>query len=173
MTALGDIQLRDPFFLRGDDAFYLSGSTDLDIWRDHAVGFDVYRANSDDLDSFDGPFPAFRPPAGFWSRREFWAPEIYRRDGRWLMFATFLPLAGRRGTAVLAAERPLGPFVPFSDGPVTPPGWECLDGTLFVEDAGTPWMVFCHEWRQVGDGEICAIQLSPDCRRAVGEPVVL
>ena len=35
------------------------------------------------------------------------------------------------------------------------------------------YMVFCHEWIQVKDGEICAIQLSDDLTRAVGEPFVL
>ena len=38
---------------------------------------------------------------------------------------------------------------------------------------GVPYMVFCHEWTQVGDGEICAIRLSDDLSKAVSEPVTL
>ena len=34
-------------------------------------------------------------------------------------------------------------------------------------------MVFCHEWVQVGDGEICAIPLSNDLSFPIGEPIVL
>jgi hypothetical protein len=34
-------------------------------------------------------------------------------------------------------------------------------------------MVFCHEWVQVGDGEICAIPLRQDLVSVIGEPVVL
>jgi hypothetical protein len=34
-------------------------------------------------------------------------------------------------------------------------------------------MVFCHEWVQVGDGEMCALPLRDDLRAAAGEPVLL
>ena len=34
-------------------------------------------------------------------------------------------------------------------------------------------MVFCHEWTQVGDGEICALKLSEDLKHAVGKPIFL
>jgi hypothetical protein len=89
------------------------------------------------------------------------------------MLASFKAIGRRRGTQVLAADSPFGPFLPVSAGPVTPPDWECLDGTLFVTPRGDPWMVFCHEWVQVGDGEICAIPLARDLASAAGEPVVL
>jgi hypothetical protein len=44
-----------------------------------------------------------------------------------------------------------------------------LDGTLFV-DAGTPYMVFCHEWVQTVDGTMNYIQLKDDLSDTVGEP---
>ena len=46
------------------------------------------------------------------------------------------------------------------------------DGTLYVED-GVPYMIFCHEWSQVTDGEICIVRLSDDLKRTVGEPKIL
>ena len=171
MPTLDQIQIRDPFVVVEQDAYYLFGSTDKDIWYSDGVGFDVYRAKGQ-LREFEGPFPAFRPPAGFWSKKNFWAPEVYAYGDAYYMFATFLPVEGRRGTAVLRADSVMGPYCPHSDGLVTPGDWECLDGTLYVDEQG-PWMVFCHEWTQVGDGEICAIRLSHDLSRAVGEPQVL
>ena len=59
-----------------------------------------------------------------------------------------------------------------SNRSITPEGWECLDGTFFVE-AGKPYMVFSHEWVQVGDGEILATELSDDLSHSVGEPFML
>ena len=56
---------------------------------------------------------------------------------------------------------------------MTPRDWECLDGTLFIDKAGKPWMVFCHEWVQVGDGEMCAVMLSDDLKTPVGQPALL
>ena len=34
-------------------------------------------------------------------------------------------------------------------------------------------MVFCHEWVQIGDGEICAIPLTKDLASATGDPILL
>ena len=171
MARLSEIQMRDPFVLREGNVYYLYGSTDPDIWKAPGVGFDVYRAKGG-LEEFEGPFEAFRPPTGFWSEKNFWAPEVYAHGGSYYMFATFLPTSKRRGTAVLKSESPLGPFLPHSDGPVTPADWECLDGTLYIED-DVPYMVFCHEWQQVGDGQICAMPLREDLSAAAGEPVLL
>ena len=56
---------------------------------------------------------------------------------------------------------------------VTPRGWMCLDGTLYIDQSGDPWLVFCHEWVQIGDGEVCAMQLVRDLSGAVSEPSVL
>lgn len=170
---LADIQIRDPYVLTvpEEGAYYLFGSTDADIWQPPATGFDCYR--STDLDRWEGPIEAFRPPAGFWSDRNFWAPEVHRYAGRFFLFATFKAEGVRRGTQILVADRPEGPYAPWSAGPVTPRDWECLDGTLHVDAAGSPWIVYCHEWEQVWDGEVVAQRLSTDLREPLGEPLVL
>lgn len=168
-----DIQIRDPFVLPLEEAgkYYLFGSTDKNIWGP-GMGFDAYV--SDDLLNWEGPHPVFRPPADFFSDANFWAPEVYAYAGRYYMFATFRRKDNNRlGTAVLASDRPLGPFEPLSEGPVTPEAWSSLDGSLFVDEAGDPWMVFCHEWQQIGDGQVCAVRLAPDLSRAEGEPATL
>ncbi|MFC4809955.1 family 43 glycosylhydrolase [Paenibacillus sp. GCM10023250] len=165
-----DIQIRDPFVMpvEAEGVYYLYGSTDPDIWGP-GTGFDAYVSRN--LDDWEGPFPVFRPPADFFSDTNFWAPEVYAREGRFYMFATFRRKDnGRLGTAALAADGPLGPFLPHSAGPVTPEAWSSLDGSLFVDEAGSPWMVFCHEWQQIGDGEVCAVRLTADLREAAGEP---
>jgi len=173
MLKTSDIHLRDPFVLpvEAERQYYLYGTTGAHAWTESAAGFDYY--TSPDLERWQGPFPAFRPPAGFWADRNFWAPEVHVYRGAWYLFASFKAEGVRRGTQILAADGPQGPFVPISDGPVTPREWECLDGTLFVDAHGGPWMVFCHEWVQVGDGEICALRLSDDLASASEEPRLL
>lgn len=170
---LPDIHIRDPFVLPvlSERRYYLYGTMGEYAWGETGVGFDCYR--SADLHTWEGPFPVFRPPAGFWADRNFWAPEVHAYGGRYFLFASFKAEGVCRGMQILAAESPLGPFCPVSAGPVTPTEWECLDGTLLVDADGSPWMVFCHEWVQVGDGEICALPLSKDLALAAGEPVVL
>ncbi|OZB98693.1 glycoside hydrolase family 43 protein [Paenibacillus sp. XY044] len=168
-----EIQIRDPFVLpvHEEDRYYLYGSTDVNIWGP-GTGFDAYV--SKDLEDWDGPYPVFRPEADFYSDTNFWAPEVYSLHDKFYMFATFRRRDNRRlGTSVLSASGPLGPFVPHSRGPVTPEAWSSLDGSLFTDAEGQPWMIFCHEWQQIGDGEVCAVRLSSDLSEAAGDPITL
>lgn len=168
-----DIHIRDPFVLpvAEEKQYYLYGTNGPESWTNSASGIDYY--TSSNLQSWEGPFPAFRPPAGFWADRNFWAPEVHVYRGRYYMFISFKAEGVCRGTQILAADSPCGPFLPISDGPVTPRNWECLDGTLYVDANDQPWMIFCHEWVQVGDGEICIIRLSDDLKSTIGEPQLL
>jgi hypothetical protein len=90
------------------------------------------------------------------------------------MFASFYRKDGTRmrATQILVSDKPEGPFKVWSDEPVTPADWMCLDGTLYIEN-DTPYMIFCHEWLQTIDGEMCVVELSKDLKHAVGEPRVL
>jgi len=138
---------------------------------DDRLGINLW--TSSDLNNWDGPFVAFRPPDGFWGTRDFWAPEVHEYRGAYYMFATFYGCDFMRGTAILKADNPKGPFVPWSDGAVTPKDQMCLDGTLFMDENGEPWMVYCHEWLQIYNGTICAIKLDKDLTHAVSEPLLL
>lgn len=168
-----NIQIRDPFVVTvpEEGRYYLFGSTDANIWGP-GTGFDMYVGES--LERWQGPFPVFRPEPEFFAERNFWAPEVHLYRGRYYMLATFRRSHNSLlGTAVLAAECLEGPYLLHSNGPVTPESWCCLDGTLYVDGEGLPWMVFCREWQQVTDGQICAVRLTEDLQAAAGEPVVL
>ncbi len=164
-----NIRVRDPYVLVDKTAgcYYLYSS----VYEPGQIGFDVYKGS--DLEHWEGPFPVFRPAPNFWSDRDFWAPEVHRYRGRYYMFASFKAARRYRGTQILVAGSPEGPFTPLTSNPVTPAHWECLDGTLYIEEDGTPYMVFCHEWTQIHNGAICAMKLTKDLTKAVGRPVYL
>ena len=165
-----EINIRDPFVLLHDGVYYLYGTRGPSCWGP-ASGFDVYTGT--DLEDWSDPFPCFENDGTFWADRNYWAPEVHPWQGAFFMFASFKSDSRHRGTAILRADTPAGPFVPWSDGPVTPAEWECLDGTFYADREGRPWIVFCHEWVQVGDGEILAMPLTDDLRAPAGEPRLL
>ncbi len=169
-----DIRIRDPFILTDTDnnCYYMYGTTGLlEGSLMCAPRFSVYKTY--DLENFSEPRVVFEGGHGdFWGDRDFWAPEVHKYNGKYYMLGTCKSETRCRATHIFVSDTPDGQFVPVSDTPVTPSDWECLDGTLFVED-GVPYMVFSHEWVQIKDGEICAVRLSDDLTHAVGEPTVL
>lgn len=165
-----DINIRDPFILLSDGKYYMYGTRGHEAWTERSNGFDVYV--SEDLENWSDPIEVFSPDENFWAHKNFWAPEVHFYKGKYYMFASFISDTRLRGTQILVADNPQGPFVPHSDSPVTPEEWQCLDGTLLI-DNGKPYIVFCHEWVQVKDGEMWALQLSDDLKSPVGEPIYL
>lgn len=170
MIRTDEINIRDPFVLVDGGKYWLYGTRGPTCWGP-ADGFDVYTGT--DLVSWEGPSVCFRNDGSFWADRNYWAPEVHPWQGAFYMFASFKSESRRRGTAILRALAPSGPFLPWSAGPVTPPEWECLDGTFHVSRDGTPHMVFCHEWVQAGDGEVLAMPLTEDLKASAGEPFLL
>lgn len=165
-----DINIRDPFVLLHENRYYMYGTRGSEAWTEKSTGLDAYV--SDDLENWNEIKDIFLPPENFWADRNFWAPEVHFYKGNFYMFVSFKSETKMRGTQILKAEKPEGPFLPHSDDPVTPAEWMCLDGT-FVVDNGKPYMIFCHEWVQVKDGEVWAIELSDDLKKPVGKPIYL
>lgn len=165
-----DINIRDPFILPYDGKYYLYGTRGETAWVS-AEGLDVYV--SDDLEIWSEPHECFSVPENFWANKEIWAPEVHIYNGSFYMFVSLRSDERKRATQILKAESPLGPFLPFTDGAITPADWTCLDGTFYVDKNGDPYIIFCHEWVEVTDGEIHAMKLNRDLTAPAGEPFLL
>ena len=131
-----DILIRDPYVLVHEGKYYMYWTRSLTTWKKpddlNELGFDVYI--SDDLINWSEPIEVFKRPNDFWSNQNFWAPEVHRYQGKFFLFATFYNKdLNKRGTQILVADKPTGPFVVHSPDIVTPPDWACLDGTLYVD----------------------------------------
>jgi GH43 family beta-xylosidase len=166
---LKDIHIRDPFILYENGTYYLYGTRGPTCWGKQD-GIDGYV--SEDMEEWEGPFEVFHKPEDFQADRCYWAPEVHVFHDAYYMFATFDNSAvKKKGTMILKADKPLGPFVLHSEGKITPDEWNSLDGTFYVSKEGIPYMVFCHEWLDLTDGEMCYVQLSDDLKKAVSAPV--
>lgn len=167
------INFRDPFIWvdRIEGRYWMVGTLGATCWNSRPDALEAYW--SLDLREWQGPVRLFAPGPDFWSQQEYWAPEMHHIGDCWYLAVTFKSPDRRRGTQLLRADRPDGPYQPISEGPLTPTDWECLDGTLFQDDAGRCWMVFCHEWVQIGDGAICAMPLDHTLSAPAGDPVRL
>ncbi len=156
-------QLRDPCIVYDNGVYYAYGT-----------GWVCYKNESGSLDGkWEGPISVVQDPANCEGDR--WAPEVHKYNGAFYMFTTYRSSeTGHRGCTILKSDSPLGPFVEITkDGHITPHDWDSIDGTLYIDRDGTPWMVFVHEWTCTDDGvgRMAYAKLSDDLTEFVTEPV--
>ena len=159
------LRLRDPFVLVEDNAYYAYGSEWL-----------CFKNESGRL---DGEWkllekPVFRYPKDFLTCS--WAPEVHKYNGSYYMFTTYYSAkTKRRGCTIMKSNSPEGEFVEITNGHITPPEWDCIDGTFYIDENNQPWMIFVHEWVCWEDkvGSFAAAKLSPDLTHFISEPIEL
>ncbi len=156
--------LRDPFVIKAGNFYYMFGT-----------GWTVYRTAGSSL---DGRWlrlgVAVEYPEDFVENQ--WAPEVYEYRGAYYMITTYRSSkTGRRGCAVFLSDHPDGKYTLFSDGHVTPSDWDSIDGTLYIDEDGQPWMIFVHEWVSTDDniGRMACAKMSDDLRELISDPVEL
>lgn len=182
---LAEIHIRDPYILpdTARQIYYLYASEDTQTSDGKTLGgLAVYE--STDLKQWHGPQHVFTLPTDNWITGRVWAPEVHAYKGKYYLFATInsdiiwkKSTPGEtpytfRGVQVFVADKPTGPFRPFSLEPTLPMDQMTLDGTLWVED-GVPYMVYCHEWVQIRDGSMNLVRMKPDLSNRDGETMRL
>src|SRR5690606_37788813 len=113
-----------------------------------------------------------------------WAAELHAYNGKYYNFATFTNrevnidtvkgnVIERRASHVLVSDRPDGPYKPMADTTYLPADMPTLDGTFWVDKDGKPYMIYCHEWLQNGNGTMEKIELKPDLSGSIGKGELL
>lgn len=178
MPKLSDIEIRDVFVVPDPKTrlYHLYGSKGLGGPQESPRGFEV--RTSPDLMTWSEPRSVLSRTAGPAGADFYWAPEMHFYQGNWYLFGTFghgmhIIKPHKRHTSIYTAGSLGRPVAPHSVVPLTPLGWSCVDGTLHVDEKGRPWIVFVREWMQTFNGEIHAMPLTPDLKRAGGESALL
>ena len=161
--------VRDPYVLVYENKYYLYGTC---LSNGKGYGCVV----SENLEDWSYPVQVYTPAEDSDEIADFWAPECHYYNGSFYLFATYRSKeTDKRGTAIFKASSPLGPFEMITDGHATPKGRDCIDGTLYIDGEGQPWMVYVNEWTSSPDevGEMAAAKLSDDLSCFISEPIVL
>ncbi|MCR8666173.1 glycoside hydrolase family 43 protein [Aestuariibaculum sp. M13] len=172
---LKSIRLSDPAILadKGSQTYYMTGTGGL-LWK------------SKDLKFWEGPYHVAKTNPDSWmgSNPMIWAAELHQYKNKYYYFATFTnrdvkidTVAGnvieRRASHILVSDKPEGPYVPMADDIYLPANKPTLDGTFWVDTNGKPYMVYCYEWLQNGNGTMEKIELKPDLSGSIGEGQLL
>jgi len=160
---LGDFRVRDPFVF-ADSASGL-------YYLFYTSGGNVYCRESRDLANWSGFRRVFANGGRF---EETWAPEIHFYNGSYYMIVSLKVAGQKRGCYILRADAPGGPY---TGNPVRlmPDDLWGLDGTLYVDESGTPYLVYCQGWKDFpdGNGGMRAVELTKDLMATAGEHKML
>lgn len=164
-----NLRIRDPFVLVYEDKYYMYGTC---LSNGEGYGCCV----SENLENWSYPVQVFSPDSNFDGYLDYWAPECHYYNGNFYLFATYKSeKSQKRGVGIFKSASPLGPFTEISNGHITPKDIDCIDGTLYVDESGQPWMVYVNEWTSQPDenGEMAAAMLSKDLTEFISEPINL
>lgn len=164
-----DIFIRDPCILVYGNKYFMYGTGAAT-----KAGYGCYV--SEDLENWAGPVNVFEAEneEDFYGIGDYWAPECYYYNGAFYLFATYKSgKNNHRGVSIMKSDSPLGPFHEITDGHITPSDWDAIDGTLYIDKNGEPWMIFVHEWTSMPDGvgDMSYAKLSEDLTHFTTEPV--
>ena len=139
-----------------------------------------------------------RDPGRSWCTGSFWAPEVYRVNGKCYMFysAQWKNNPGnekenfRIGVAV--ADNPAGPFRDVRNEPVFDPGYPAIDADVLFDSDGRAYLYYsrcCYKhpveseladwarkqglYTEIEESWIYGVELTPDFSGIIGQPVVL
>lgn len=191
MTVTNPLPMKfgDPFLLHASDGKYYMYGTSLDD------GFEAFV--SDNLAEWAPCGRVYKgADSASWNISEFWAPEVYERDGRYYMF--FSATAKEQYTGdkenfqigVAVADNPAGPFKDLYNRPVFASKYPVIDANvLFDEPSGKTYLYFSRccsghtvesevsEWARekqlfdsIEESWIYGVELAPDFSGIIGEP---
>jgi beta-xylosidase len=172
---LDSIRLSDPAILadKKTGMYYMTGTGGL-LWK------------SKDLKLWNGPYDVAKTDPNSWMgpKPMIWAAELHQFKNKYYYFATFtnrdkiIDTVGenrieRRASHILFSDKASGPYVPMKEEVYLPADKPTLDGTFWIDKDGKPYMIYCYEWLQNGNGTIEKIELKPDLSGSVGEGKLL
>ncbi|MBS1426030.1 MAG: family 43 glycosylhydrolase [Parabacteroides sp.] len=187
------VQFGDPYVLLASDGRYYMYGTGAGA----VDGFCAY--SSDDLIHWKSEGQVYRGNTpDSWAIANFWAPEVYERDGKFYMFfsadwrnnPTNEEENFRIGVAV--SDKPTGPFKELADAPLFDPGYPVIDGNLIEDEDGRTYLYYsrcCYKhpveseiadeakkkgmFDSVEESWIYGVEVAPDLTHVIGEPVLL
>lgn len=148
---LKPLTLADPFVLSHGGKYYAYGT-----WSGHGIAVAV----SSDLRTWT--LGGGRAAEGLalhkndsYGEHSFWAPEVYRRNGKFIMF-----YSAEEHVCAAVADSPLGPFRQIEQRPLLER--KGIDNSLLVDRGGRAWMYYVHFDR---GNTIWMAELEKDCMR--------
>lgn len=187
------VAMGDPYVLLASDGnYYMYGTNGTD----KMPGFKAY-CSGNLIDWKDIGYVYKGNAAGSWALKNFWAPEVYERKGKFYMFFSadwkYNPAheAENFRIGVAVSDKPTGPFTDISDKPLFDPGYPIIDANILqhkgrvylyysrccyknpVESEISKWARKQNLFQTVEESWVYGVEIATDFKSVIGEPVLL
>lgn len=185
------VQFGDPYILHAsNDTFYMYGTGHVND------GFVCY--SSQDMVNWTFRNQVYKAGKDSWTEKNFWAPEVYERNGKFYMFFSADWKNNPNNElenfkiGVAVSDNPTGPFKNLVNRPIFNPDYPIIDANLYTDDDGTNYLYYsrcCYkhpveselaDWAKANKGYdvieeswVYGVKLSDDFTEVIGEPVLL
>ena len=161
-------RIGDPQILLYNDRYYCYATSS-------SQGFLVWE--SGDLIHWSEPELCFAAIES-WGKSHFWAPEVIRHNGKFIMHYTAMSRelnSLRIGVAV--ADYPKGPFRDVHGSPMFDPGYAAIDGSALVCPEGN-FFYYSRDCSEnyvdgVKTSQLYCVRMNDDLTETIGEPVLV
>ncbi len=185
------VDFGDPYVVRDNGLYYMYGtgagakrgfmaysSADLKEWKSEGQ---VYFGNN----------------KNGWGNGAYWAPEVYKRGGKYYMFYSAQwkhnPTNEKENfkIGVAVSDKPTGPFIDLNDRPIFDPGYPIIDANVWFENGKTflyysrccykhpvesevaAWAKAKGLYDEVEESWVYGVEMKSDFSGTIGEPVLL
>lgn len=176
-VSIDTMNLRNPFI-----------SLDWENLTYYMTGDGGYLWKSKDLRLWQGPYDALLLDTTQWmgAKPQITAPEIHRFNKKYYYVATFTrhdvaidtvggAVIPRRSCQLLESDSLYGPYKPIrtQEKPLLIAEEASRCATFTYDEYGVGYILYSHDWKQIGKGTTQIIRLSEDCAKQVGEPYIM
>ncbi len=171
---LGVKELGDPFILY-DEGYYYMYATSI------GTGFKVWKTSNPT--SWSSAGVAYSKSPSSFGEINYWAPEVYKYNGKYYMFysAQYTLDNGKTRMAIgcASSESPTGPFTDMvPKKPLFSPDYSVIDANVLFDKSGKIYLYYARDCSDnIINGkhisQIYGVELSPDFKGVIGEPVLL
>lgn len=164
---LGVNNIGDPFILVDNGTYYMYATSSA------SRGFDVWKSTN--CEGWTHCGLAYERTATSFGKTSFWAPEVYKYQGKYFLVYSAQYKNDKGNTAqsigIAVADSPAGPFVDYTEnGLLYAPDYTVFDASLFFDDNGRVYLFYArdHKFTEDNSSQIEGIELSSDLKKTVG-----
>jgi beta-xylosidase len=185
------VALGDPYVLKDTGKYYMYGTG-----GGAKKGFSAYSSIDLKTWNYEGQV-YFGDNKNGWGVNAYWAPEVYKRDGKYYMFYSAQwknnPTNEKENfkIGVAVADKPTGPFIDIKNAPIFNPGYPIIDANVLFQNGKTylyysrccykhpvksevaDWAKKKGMYDEIEESWVYGVEMKPDFSGVIGEPVLL